>query len=114
MADKKIDFTTKEVDKNMLFETKVKEPDVVFHSVKDDPFDIYGLFEPKDHDLFIRMPTEVAKSVNDDVLYLSEMPSGARVRFCTDSQYIGFRVIVPKIRYMAHMPFGFGGIRRFR
>lgn len=104
MSDKKVDFTTKEVDKNMLFETKVTEPDVKFYSVREEPFDIYGLFEPKDHDLFIRMPTEVAKSVNDDVLYLSEMPSGARVRFCTDSQYIGFRVIVPKIRYMAHMP----------
>lgn len=104
MSENKLDFTTKEVDSNMLFETKITEPDVKFYSVKEDPFDLYGLFEPQKHDKFIRMPGDVAQSAHEYVHYLSEMPAGARVRFCTDSKYIAFHVVVPKIRYMPHMP----------
>lgn len=99
-----MNYNTKEVDPNMIVETSIKESDLKFYSVRNDPFDVYGLYDYRNGEQFVRMPLEVGKSVSPGVDYLNRQTAGGRVRFCTDSKYIAIKAVMPQIRYMSHMP----------
>ena len=92
------------VDPNMIVDPKIKEPDVQFYDVREEPFKVYGLYNYREEPDFKRMPDDVAKSVNDGVAYLYLQTAGGRVRFSTDSQYVGIRAIMPYVSYYDHMP----------
>ena len=109
-----MNYNTKEVDPNMIVETTLKESDLKFYSVRNDPFDVYGLYDYRNGDQFVRMPLEVSKTVSSSVDFLCRQTAGGRVRFCTDSTYVAFKVVMPQIRYMSHMPLsGSGGFDLF-
>ena len=109
-----MNYITKEVDPNMIVETTIKEPDLKFYTVRNDPFDVYGLYDYRNGEQFLRMPPEISKTVSSSVDHLSRQTAGGRVRFCTDSSYVAFKVVMPKIRYMSHMPLsGSGGFDLF-
>lgn len=91
-------------DKNLVVETALGVNDVVFHSVKDDPFDIYGLYQPKAPGDFRRLPDDVAAGTNPGVVELYKHTAGGRVRFATDSPYVALRVKMPGVLKMPHMP----------
>lgn len=93
-----------EIDPNMITETSIKESDLKFYSVRNDPFDVYGLYDYRNGEQFVRMPLDVAKSVSGGVDSLCRHTAGGRVRFCTDSSYIAFKAIMPTIHGMTHMP----------
>ena len=92
-----------EVDRNMLIETSINEPDIRFYDVREDPFEIYGLYDPKGQDVFKRLPDEIGQNVNSGVKRLYLHTAGGRVRFSTDSKYVAIKCIMPYITRYSHM-----------
>ena len=43
-----------EIDPNMIVETSIKESDLKFYSVRNEPFDVYGLYDYKNEPVFKR------------------------------------------------------------
>lgn len=66
----------------------IKKEHVVFHNVKEEPFQIYGLYDPKHQPTFRRMPAETAETVSPGVARLNYCTSGGRIRFRTDSKFV--------------------------
>jgi len=98
------EFDLSKVDKNFAVECKITEPDMKLYDIRENPFQIYGLYDPKNQEVFKRLPDEVGLNVNDGVKGLYLYPAGGRVRFCTDSRYIILKAVYPSIHPMAHMP----------
>ena len=92
------------VDKNMHVENSINKSDVVFMDVRKEPFDVYGLYDYKNEPVFKRMPTDVAKTVNNGVAELHLHTAGGRVRFCTDSEYVAIKCVWDKTTHFSHMP----------
>ena len=44
-----------EVDKNMIVETNIAEPDIKFYDVRRAPFELYGFYDPQNSDVFRRI-----------------------------------------------------------
>jgi hypothetical protein len=89
-----------EIDKNFKVETKLNKSDIVFHSIFDDPFRIYGLMY--ENGKFCRMPGEVANSIGGWLVSLNCNTTGGRVRFKTDSPYIAISAKMSNIGKMDH------------
>ena len=83
-----------EFDKNVIVNASIGKETVDMLEVRSDPFELYGLFEPKDpsKDRYERMPFATAKSVSDGVSVQNYEPAGAKVRFSTDSDFVAIRV----------------------
>ena len=93
-----------ELDKNFKIDTNISREGLKFLSVKDGIFDIYGCYSTDEDGLFVRMPHDVAKEVNECVDALAKHTAGIRVRFKTDSPYIALKIKYPNILLMNHMP----------
>ena len=91
-------------DKNLTVEKTLGVEDVVFHTVRSDPFEVYGLYDYRHQPQFMRMPDEVARTVSPGVTELNYHTAGGRVRFCTDSPYIAIRAVMPGTCKMPHIP----------
>lgn len=92
----------REIDKN--FDTSFTPPeDIEWHSVRELPFSIHGVFYSEDEGVFRRMPREIDDAINERVSVLSRYTSGGRVRFATDSPYIAVRVEEPFVAPVSHM-----------
>ena len=92
-----------DVDKNLKVENGFDLDDICLHDVRDDPFDLYGLYNAKSEEVFKRLPTDIAKATNDGVAFLATNTAGGRVRFTTDSAYIAIKAIMPSITHFSHM-----------
>ena len=79
------------------------QSDLRFYSVKQEPFTIYGLYEPLGGSPYHRMPESVAEAVNDGVKLSNFCTAGGRVRFVTDSDYIALRMISGGSAHMSNM-----------
>lgn len=86
------------VDANLKVESTIKEQDIVFYDVNQQPFRVYGVFY--EDGKFRRLPEKVAKAVNDGVYHLHANTAGGRVRFQTDSAYVAIRAKMPDIHKM--------------
>lgn len=86
------------------FETKLERDDIVFYDVKDEPFEVYGLYNYKNEDSFIRLPDEVAAATSPSVHSLSKQSAGGRIRFSTDAPLIVVKAIFNRIVRHDHMP----------
>ena len=93
-----------QIDKNLKVETSFTEKDLVFFDVCGEPFSLYGIYYDGSEKKFMRMPREVAQTVNDGVNYLCSNTAGGRVRFKTDSPYVAISVKVPNATKFSHMP----------
>lgn len=90
-----------EIDKNLAVAETISKDGLRFYNVKNAPFEIYGLYEPKSEGKFRRMPQEVADTVSEAVGGLSRNTAGGRVRFSTDS---GTVAIIAKVSHVGRMP----------
>lgn len=88
------------IDKNFKVETTLKETDICFYSVREEPFRVYGLLD--EGGKFRRIPADVAASVNVGVNDRHANAAGGRVRFVTDSPYIAIKVKLEHITRMSH------------
>lgn len=93
------------LDKNLAVNTNIDEPDVVFYDVREEPFEVYGLYDYKNGEYFLRMPEEESYKVSTPVHNLSLMSSGGRVRFCTDSEYVAIDAKMSSIYRGSHFAF---------
>lgn len=75
-----------------------------YSEVRNEPFDVYGLYDYKNEKQYKRMPDEIGKNVNSGVSGLYLNTAGGRVRFSTDSKHIAIRVSMPGITRFYHMP----------
>ncbi len=91
------------IDKNFKVETKIEREGLVFYDIDEAPFKIHGAFREGDH--YVRLPAEVAKSVNDGVFGLHTHMAGGRVRFVTDSPYVAISVRLNTVYKMSHFTF---------
>ncbi len=74
-----------------------------FANVKNEPFEIYGLYDAYNKDIpFRRLPEMESFSLG--VNMLSKNTAGGKVRFTTDSPYISIRVEIEDCCHMGHMP----------
>lgn len=77
---------------NITHESVTKFENIRFYSVREtDEFRVYGLFDYKNTERFVRMPEAVAETVSDGVKDLNYCTAGARVRFVTTSDYLAIR-----------------------
>ncbi len=90
-------------DQNLIIENTIGEPDVCFYDVRQEPFEVYGLYQYKTEPKFKRMSDEAAKNTSEGVKALAHNTAGGRVRFCTDSQYIAIKAEMPWLCLMPHM-----------
>lgn len=81
-----------EVDRNMIVATSINKTDVKFYDVREEPFDLYGFYDPSNQPCFCRLPNDVGRAVGEEVYRLSKESVGGRVRFATDSEYIAIKV----------------------
>ena len=79
------------IDKNMIVNTTIGDAEVVWYNVKNAPFSLHGLHEPKTSPFFCRLPLDVAAATSEGVDKLSRESAGGRVRFSTNSPYIAIR-----------------------
>ena len=64
-----------------------------YYNVKEAPFRVYGQAPERFPERFIRLPEDAAKATSEDVARFSQYTSGIRVRFATDSDVLGIRVV---------------------
>ena len=88
--------SVEKLDKNMVFDTKIEREGLVFKSIEEAPFKVYGVFKNEAPDLtaniWTRMPNDVAKDISIHVHNISRQTAGGRIRFKTDSPYIALNV----------------------
>ncbi|NMP37292.1 MAG: hypothetical protein GX051_04095 [Clostridiales bacterium] len=93
-----------DTQKGLNIEDGLKIEDIVWLSIRQEPFEIYGLFESHKGGSFCRMPGEVADGISSGVSGLYRNTAGGRVRFSTDSPYIAIKAAMPSITRFPHMP----------
>lgn len=91
-----------EVDKNMVVETSIAEPDIKFYDVRRPPFELYGFYDPLGQPIFRRLPEEIATATSPGVARLARESAGGRVRFTTDSSYVAIKVEVGPVAHHPH------------
>ena len=95
--------TLAELDPNLAVNSQIKEADIVYYDVRNDPFRVYGLYNYKTEPVFRRIPQELANQVNEGVVWLSRHTAGGRVRFSSDSRYVAVHAVLPEPGKMSHM-----------
>lgn len=81
----------------------VKAEDAIYINALDERFSLHGVFFEEDTKFFTRVPTNIAKSISDNLLNLSRRCSGGRLRFVTDSPYVIVKAALPAFKPMPHM-----------
>ena len=77
----------KNIDKNFDLSFEAPE-DIEWFSVREEPFETYGIFYSEQDGLYRRLPKDVADATNEGVSGLSKHTAGGRVRFETNSPYV--------------------------
>jgi len=94
-----------DVDQNFLVNAQFDTSDLAFYDILEAPFQINGLMLPQDKaDKFKRIPTELARQVNEGVLYLHACTAGGRIRFKTNAAKIAIFVKMGLVGKMSHFP----------
>lgn len=91
------------IDPNFDFKTQIKRHDIVYYDITDNNnIDVYGLFEPKvKREYLFRLPPN--KGIEYKLDYLVKCPAGGRIRFSTDSDFIGIRLECDPIQHGANI-----------
>lgn len=69
--------------------------DLEWHSVREHPFQTFGIFYCKEEGKYHRIPKRIGDNTNQTVAWLASHTAGGRVRFITDSPYIALRCVQP-------------------
>ena len=92
-----------DIDKNLKVLRDFSREGLSYHDVLDAPFTVHGVFHNGER--FVRMPSDVARSVSDGVYALHDHTAGGRVRFRTDSRRIAIRAYMDNVYRMPHFAF---------
>lgn len=91
------------IDKNFKVETKIEREGLTFYDIDEAPFKIYGVY--REGERYVRMPTDVAKTVSEGVFNLHTHAAGGRVRFVTNSPYVAISIKLNNAYKMSHFAF---------
>lgn len=80
------------IDRTAEVNTKIERDGLVFYDIDEAPFRIHGVY--REGSRYVRMPSDIAKTVSDGVGNLCAHTAGGRVRFITDSPYIAISIKV--------------------
>ncbi len=94
-----------DIDSNFKIESNIERKELIWLDSRNDPFKIYGLYNPKTEVPFARMPVDVAKTVSEGVGCLANETAGGRVRFKTDSPFIAINAQMDYVYRLSHMAF---------
>jgi len=92
-----------DIDKNLKVDTDITEPNIVWLDIKEAPFVIHGVMYDENRRMYTRMPQEIAEQVSEGVAGLNPHTAGGRVRFRTDSGFIGIRAVMNTTGLMPHI-----------
>ncbi len=92
-----------EIDKNLKVETSITEPDIVWLDARQAPFALYGVTYDEGQGCYVRLPQEIADTVSPGVADLNRNTAGGRLRFQTDSSFIGIRAVQKNRPLMSHI-----------
>ncbi len=93
------------IDKNFAVSTVIEDGKKSYNA-SEKPFEIYGLIKPSSEgEIYRRLPENIAKTVSEGVHLLSTNTAGGRVRFKTNSRYIGIIAQMPEVGKMPHFAF---------
>ena len=81
---------------------KPVEDNIVYRSVRSEPFKIYGLYNGSPEN-FYRLPSAFAETVNKDVAARMRESAGLRVRFATDSPFIAINAQLEDFSSAPHL-----------
>lgn len=87
----------------MMANSGVNVDDIKWVSAHDRVFSLHGVFYDEERGMYARVPSRIAEKVSPGVAELSLACSGGRLRFVSDSPYIGVRASVPAFMPMPHM-----------
>ncbi len=94
-----------QIDKNFAVAAYTERENAAVYNILSEPFKIYGLIPPANkQDVYRRLPEEVAKTVSEGVYALHTHSAGGRVRFKTDSSFMGISVKYRDMEKMSHFP----------
>ncbi|MBQ7308376.1 MAG: hypothetical protein IJW82_07625 [Clostridia bacterium] len=92
-----------DIDKAFALNQNIKHQDMVYYSIPNDNFDLYGVFYDKKTSQFTRMDLSVASKVNNGVKVLATNTSGGRLKFSTNSTRLEINVTYNQLNVMSHM-----------
>ena len=92
-----------EIDKNLLVNTDITEPDIVWVDIRQVPFRTAGVSYDEKSGCYTRMPQKIADQVSECVAYLNSCTAGGRVRFRTNSRFIGIRAVMNNTDLSPHI-----------
>ena len=78
--------------------------EVEFFDVRSEPFEVYGLLEPKAGPVFRRLPDTFGTSLNKKVNQHYLSTAGGRVRFSACTGVVAVRVTLPEVRFTTICP----------
>lgn len=79
-----------ELDKGIIIPNDFNRDDLAWINIKEAPFAISGVYFDDELNQYTRMPHSVSSTVSDGVCGISKESTGGRVRFKTDSKFLGF------------------------
>jgi hypothetical protein len=92
------------VDKNFIVNSCYVDGDLKYYAVPNDKTSLYGVYYDYNENRFLRMPLDIAKTVNDVVYELTPHTAGGRLRFSTDSKTLKIVAKWDVKLNMPHMP----------
>lgn len=92
-----------DIDKNLKVLRDFPREGLMYRDVTGEPFSVHGVCHNGER--FVRMPSDVAKSVSNGVYALHDHTAGGRVRFRTDSRRIAIRAYMDNVYRMPHFAF---------
>lgn len=90
------------IDKNFI--QNQADKDTFWVDANSELFNLYGVFYDNKEGQFVRVPSEIAKSISDGISYLSTNTAGGRITFRTNSTKICIKCSFKNNGIMAHMP----------
>lgn len=105
-----------DIDKRLHFSSQLEEKNIDIYNAMDSVFSAHGMTKPQfDGDVYRRMPTEVAEKLGTGIMETHRQAAGGRIRFATDSDYIGIHVKINNPWRISNMPLsGTGGFDLYR
>lgn len=91
-----------QIDRNFAFNTQFDESLLNVIKASDVRLSLHGIFH--DGNEYLRMPSDIASKISENVSILNKNTAGGRVRFRTDSECITLRCEMDHIDRVPHMP----------
>ncbi len=92
-----------DLDSNLTVSDGSVPDSAVWMDAKSGPFRLYGVFYDRDNKRYTRMPEHTAEKISDDIRVLVRCTAGGRIRFKTNSPFIGIKAVMKNYPPTSHM-----------